>query len=112
MYGYLNPEEKIVMLGITNLHTIKGCDCLKNYTNTEENYINYNPYDIDTDTPDQNENKKLLDPYHTHFFLFDSGDPNKELINGEKKITRKQQNIFREEIEAMLVKKFEIPIIR
>ena len=109
-YGYLNPEKKIVMLGITNWHSINDCDRLKYHPNNAEKYIDYNPYEINTQ--DLKENKKPLDPYHTHFFLFDSGDPNKELINGEKKITRKQQNIFREEIEAMLVKKFEIPIIR
>jgi hypothetical protein len=115
-YGYLNPEKKIVMLGITNWHTINGCDRLKYYTNNEEKYINYNPYEIDTQ--DQKEDKKPLDPYHTHFLLIDSGNPeneyirNKELINCEKKISRKRQNIYREDIEAMLVKNYEIPIIR
>jgi hypothetical protein len=98
------------MLGITNWHTINGCDRLKYYTDTNngEKYINYNPYEINA--RDYNEDKKPLDPYHTHFLLIDSGDPNKEynskskVINGQKKISRKRQNCYREEIEAMLVK--------
>jgi ribosomal 30S subunit maturation factor RimM len=114
MYGYLNPEEKIVMLGITNWQTIKGFDRLKYYTNTEENYINYNPYEIDT--PDHNENKKLLDPYHTHFLLIDSRKPDeeneRELINGKKMISRERQNYYREKIEKKLVERYKIPIIR
>ena len=62
--------------------------------------------------------KNLQTRNHTHFLLIDSGDPNKEykskskVINGQKKISRKRQNYYREEIEARLVKNYEIPIIR
>jgi hypothetical protein len=108
-YGYLNPEKKIVMLGITNWHTINGCDRLKYYI--KQKYINYNPYEIDT--RDHNEGKKPLDPYHTHFLLIDSGDPKNEYKkNDATKISRKKQNCYREEIEAELAKHYKIPIIK
>ena len=57
-----------------------------------------------------------LDPYHTHFLLIDSGNPEKEykkeLTGGKIMINQKRQNIYREEIEARLVEHYKVPIIR
>jgi hypothetical protein len=111
--GYLNPEKKLIMLGITNWYGISGRNKLINKHSQKvfNKLIDYNPYEITSNF----QGEKPLDPFHTHFLLIDSGDPKDEYKNYDKAnrvLSRNRQNYHRQKLEAILAKNYEIPIIR
>ncbi len=111
--GYLNPEKKLIMLGITNWYGISGRNKLINKHSQKvlNKLIDYNPYEVTSCV----QGEKPLDPFHTHFLLIDSGDPEKEYKTDDKDnkvLSRFRQNYHRQMMEAELAKSYKIPIIR
>ena len=65
-------NDQVVLLGITNWHTIRGKDSLL----VTEKKGQFNEYDLTARKLTPLENSEHLNPYHSHFLLADSGKVN------------------------------------